>query len=176
MVSDIDINKASGSAIQDSIAAYTAEYIDKSNEGGPRKALLTKQAPHFVLQSIDGGTFSLNDQRGKVVLLDFWETWCSPCTKSMPEVQKLFKKFGSRGLVVAGILCDGKNIDDAKKLIQVKKTTYLNLIGNEETANNYDVRAVPKYVLIDRLGKVIFEHEGFTENIEEMLNKEFSQK
>lgn len=79
--------------------------------------LIGTTAYDFRLIGLDKEEIHLEDLKGKVVLLDFWDTWCAPCIKSMPLVQELSTKYRESGLVVIGILTEGKNEAAAKKVL-----------------------------------------------------------
>jgi thiol-disulfide isomerase/thioredoxin len=114
---------------------------------------------------------AIEELRGKVVLLDFWATWCSPCVEKMPQVEALHQKFGKRGLVVIGVHSAGRS-DKAGPFVKDKGITFPVLIDSGETARRYAVEAAPVYFLIDKSGKLVW---GFSHNppgdaqIEELL-------
>lgn len=132
------------------------------------ETLVGKDAPGFTLQTFSGQSVNLQKLKGKLVLLDFWEVWCTPCVQSMPKVQAMHEKYGGKGLVVLGVSLD-KNIASSKSLAERKKLTFANLLGNEETKKGYKVVAVPEYILIDKTGKIILAQAGFSEDIEKII-------
>src|SRR5438046_4004117 len=78
-------------------------------------------APSFALKDLSGNVVSRESLRGKVVLLDFWATWCVPCRKSMPELQAMHDKFGSRGLSIIGVSIDERGVAQVMKFVARKK-------------------------------------------------------
>jgi outer membrane lipoprotein-sorting protein/peroxiredoxin len=130
---------------------------------GPVKAnadLSGKEAADFKLSSLDGKEFSLPALRGKVVLLDFWATWCGPCRKDMPALQKIYAEFRDRGLVMLGMNV-GEDKETVSKFLAANPLTYpIALAGQMEMLESYSVTAFPTVVLIDREGKIALYHVG----------------
>ena len=118
-----------------------------------------KPAPDFELAKYDGGTVSLQDYRGRVVLLDFWATYCPPCIEALPELQALHSRHGAGGLTILGI-----TVDDRASLVQKAtsraKVTYPILRATPEVWNAYKVNALPSLILVGRDGKIIRRYGG----------------
>jgi RNA polymerase sigma factor (sigma-70 family) len=94
------------------------------------------------------------DLRGKVVLLDFWGTWCGPCVQKLPEVQALFDKYRDRGLVVVGVHSN-QGAEKLEEFLQRHKFTFPVVADTGKTHESYAIEAVPCYVLVDKAGKVV---------------------
>jgi peroxiredoxin/YHS domain-containing protein len=113
-------------------------------------APLPRTAVPFTLKTTTGTSISLADMRGKLVLIDFWATWCVPCVKSMPAIQKLHTKYSLDGLAVIGISID----DDAEHKVPafLKKSkqviTYPILLDNGDTWKQLGVKAIPSVMLV----------------------------
>ncbi|HMD50645.1 MAG TPA: redoxin domain-containing protein [Bryobacteraceae bacterium] len=119
-----------------------------------------KDAADFKLSSLEGKEFSLQALRGKVVLLDFWATWCGPCRKDMPALEKLYGEFRDRGLVMFGINV-GEEKATVTKFLEANKLTYpILLAGQAEMLQSYSVTAFPTLVLVDREGIIFLYHVG----------------
>lgn len=123
----------------------------------PQAFLVTDEgrpAPEFSLLTFDGATVSLDDYRGKVVLIDFWATYCLPCMEALPELQALHSRNSPRGFGVLGV-----TVDDRAPLVRkaTKKAgvTYPIVRATPETWNQYKVTALPSLILVGRDGKVI---------------------
>jgi len=130
---------------------------------GPVKAnanLSGKDAADFKFRSLDGKEFSLQALRGKVVLLDFWATWCGPCRKDMPALERIYGEFGDRGLVMLGMNV-GEDREAVSKFLAANKLSYpIVLAGQMEMLESYSVTAFPTVVLIGREGKIAMYHVG----------------
>jgi peroxiredoxin len=115
--------------------------------------------PDFVATSLEGMPVKLSDYRGKVVLIDFWATWCSPCVAEMPNIKKALNEYGASGdFVVIGVSLDG---DEAivRKFIDKKEIPWTQIVGGpvpgNPVAESYNVVGIPATYLLDRNGKVI---------------------
>jgi peroxiredoxin len=121
-------------------------------------------APVWELKDMAGRTVKLSDFKGKVILLDFWATWCPPCREEIPGLIELQKKFGDRGLVVIGVSLDDGGVDVVKPFINKLGINYPVLMGTEEVARKYgDIQAIPTTFIIDRAGNIAAGHEGLTD-------------
>jgi peroxiredoxin len=120
-------------------------------------------APAFSLRDLSGRPLALADYRGKVVVLDFWATWCIPCRQEVPHFIALQKKHGSKGLAVIGI-----SLDDEEKPVRSFYTefgmTYPVAMGNAAMAEQYGgILGLPVTFVIDRQGRIRFRHDGQTD-------------
>ena len=130
---------------------------------GQEKILEVKQpAPYFILPTWDGNTLRSTGLKGKVVVLDFFQTWCPDCQKSSGELQKLYQKYKDRGLLVVGISHDKEKSVAVAPYIKKYNITYPVLLGDFSVALNYipgiALQApkfnIPYVVLIDREGNI----------------------
>jgi peroxiredoxin len=135
-----------------------------------------KTAAEFALKDADGKTVKLSDFRGKVVLLDFWATWCGPCKFEIPWFKEFERGYKDQGLVVLGISMDEEGWEIVKPFAQEMGINYRLVIGNDTTADLYGgVSSLPTTFLIDREGKVASVHVGlasksdFENGIKELL-------
>ena len=121
-------------------------------EFGPRP-LTGKPAPDFTLTSLSGQRATLSELRGRVVLLDFWATWCPPCRTAMPHLEKLRQEFGQKGLTVLGVTTE--DADTVEPFIREHKITFPILLDPDGVAARaYRVTGIPRSLIIDREGKV----------------------
>ncbi len=135
-----------------------------------------KPAPNFALHDGDGKMVRLSDYRGKVVLLNFWATWCGPCKFEIPWFNEFQQQHRDRGLVVLGISMDEEGWDVIKPFVAALKVNYRILLGDETVADLYGgVSSLPTSFLIDRQGKIASVHVGlvsksvYEREIEELL-------
>jgi len=126
---------------------------------------LPRPAPNFALKNLTGETVALEKHRGKVVLLDFWATWCKPCVKSMPALQKLHAQFAARDFSVLGISTDEKGGKAVESFIKKHKITYPILLDAEENPawEAYKVKVIPMMFLVDRQGQIVKQWIGETD-------------
>lgn len=158
--------------IKESMATYKQLNPSTKNE---LAELVGREAPQFSLQTFTGRPVSLEQLRGKLVLLDFWEVWCGPCIQSIPKVQAMHEKYSGKGLVVLGVTLDKDNLSSNKLFTEKKKLTYSNGLGNEEMEKTYKVNAIPEYILIDQSGKIILAQAGFSDEIEKKITEKLGK-
>ena len=135
------------------------------------------QAPSFALKDLRGRTVRLAQFKGKVVLLNFWATWCPPCRAEMPDLVKLQREYGDRGLQIAGITYPPERAERVRRLAGELKINYPLLFGTSETALLYGIREVlPVTVIIDREGRIrdrilgILTPEEFEQKVKPLLD------
>ena len=133
------------------------------NEGPKPSELLYKNIPNIALPELNDKENQRSLFKSKITLIDFWEVWCGPCIKSFPEIEKI-KKVYSDDIEIIGIVSD--NIEKARKLVLKKELTFINLIGNDNVKQVFDVDSYPSYYLIDTNGIVQYVYDGFSEQIE----------
>ena len=124
--------------------------------------MLGKPAPDFSLETISrNGKISPKDYRGKVVLLDFWASWCGPCKKSLPLLVDLEEKYAGLKVLAVNIDDDRENALDFMKRHNLDLTVIYD--SDKSVAENYGVSAMPSAVLIDRNGVVRYVKYGYTD-------------
>ncbi len=125
--------------------------------------LLNKAAPDFTLTSFNGQALRLSAFRGKVVLLNFWATWCAPCQMEMPVFAAWQRQYGSQGFAVIAISMDD-DAAPARRLVERLKLNYPAAMGDERLAARYGgVLGLPLTFLIDRDGAVRARFQGDTD-------------
>jgi thiol-disulfide isomerase/thioredoxin len=139
-----------------------------SNEREPREPRL---APDFTLSSTDGNRVHLSDYRGKVVLLDFWATWCPPCRAGIPHMVELQNKYRADGFVVLGMNMD-QNPEDLVAFLSRTTVNYPTLKIDAETLEAYGgVSSIPLTLLIDKQGKIRERYLGYDNRIAEQMER-----
>lgn len=135
-------------------------------------------APDWTLKDADGVTHRLVDYRGRVVVMDFWATWCHPCILAMPHVQKLHDKFKEKGVAVFGVNCWESG--DPIKFMRDKSYTYTLLLEADPIAPAYQVHGIPTFVVIGPDGRIIHYSSGYDPGemavIEEAIRKAIESK
>ena len=121
-----------------------------------------KKAAEFSLPAVNGETIALQSLRGKVVLLNFWATWCGPCRQELPELARVQEKFRDRGLAVVAVTVDNEveNVRAFLKKYDIKLQALWD--KKKKVADAYVVEKMPSSYLIDRNGVVRFIHRGYT--------------
>jgi peroxiredoxin len=129
--------------------------VDIGQVSADVKALKDGQAaPDFTLQDSTGADVRLSAYKGKVVLLNFWATWCGGCQVEIPWLMEFEKKYKDRGFVVIGISMDDDGWKSVKPYLAEKKLNYPVVIGSEKVSTSYGLGSMPMTYLIDREGKV----------------------
>jgi len=135
----------------------------------------TSSAPDFTLHSMGGPNLRLQEQRGRVVMINFWATWCGPCRQEMPHLNRLYDKYKASGFVLLGV-----NVDDDAGNAQVVATKlgvkFPVLLDSDKLVSKlYDLSTMPSTVLIDRDGKVRFVHRGYLSGYEDVYEKQIRE-
>ena len=126
-----------------------------------REIIASKGAPDFTLKDANGKRVSLSDFKGKVVVLNFWATWCGPCKTEIPWFIEFQKRWESRGFTVLGVSMDEEGWKAVTPYAAEKGINYPILLANEEVNQRYGgIEALPTTLVIGRDGKVAFIHSG----------------
>jgi len=147
---------------------YPPSYVP----AGEQKSVL---APDFELPTSDGKKLKFSSLKGKVVLVDFWATWCPPCRKGIPDLVELKKKYGKKGFEIVGISLDGPQTKrEVVPFIKEYGINYPVVYGNEAVTISYGgVQSIPTAFIIDKEGKIVASHVGLKpkEVYEEYIKK-----
>lgn len=129
-------------------------------------------APDFTLKSLEGPNLRLQEQRGKVVLLNFWATWCAPCREEMPQLNKLYEKYRASGFTLLGVNVDEDSRNAAGIANQLGVKFPVLFDSDKRVSKLYDLSAMPSTVMIDRDGKVRFLHRGYRSGTEAQYDQQ----
>ncbi|SRR5579883_566840 len=144
-----------------------------ADQAGPRPA------PNFELKDVDGKVHHLSDYKGKVVMLNFWATWCPPCRKEIPEYIELQKQFGDQGVQFLGIALDDEGLAKVKPWLTKNPVSYPILLPDDKVTAAYgDLSSIPVTFVIDRAGIIRASFVGLRQKpvVEEMIKSALAEK
>src|SRR3984957_11601622 len=159
-----------------------ATLVIAADQPGTRAPLVPQnerqRAADFVLRDASGKTARLSDYAGKVVLLDFWATWCTGCKKEIPWFSEFQRTYGAQGFAVVGVSMDDGGWNVVKPFLAENRVPYRMLLGNDATAKLYGIESLPDTFLIDRKGRVaaaykavLVDKDDVETNIKALLSK-----
>lgn len=158
---------------------YQVKYVMHHQGVGSVQAMgnikVGQLAPDFTLRDLSNHPVTLSSYRGhKVVLMDFWATWCGPCRMAMPGLQDLADKYGKQGLEILSIN-QGESADHVRDFIQREKYTFHVVLDRDQAVGNqYGVQAIPTLVLVDKKGVVRWIRVGYSpddESLKKLVKK-----
>ncbi len=142
----------------------------------PETPQTSMEAPDWQLKNLEGKPVKLSEFKGKVVLLNFWATWCPPCREEIPDLVSLQRQYAARGLVVLGISMDEGGPARVASFAKTFEINYPIVMGDEKTSAAYGgIQVLPTTFIIDRKGKVVdglqgaTDRAGFEEKIKPIL-------
>lgn len=134
-----------------------------------------EMAPDFTLKSESGENIRLEEQRGKVVMINFWASWCAPCRKEMPLLDDLYDRYKDAGFTLFGVNVE-QNPEAAKEFLENVGVSFPILYDPESNVSRtYQVSAMPTTVMVDRDGKVRYVNRGYKEGDEEKYRKQIRE-
>jgi peroxiredoxin len=162
------INKALKNAL---LTGSTLVALSLTSMSALAKPATGELSPDFTLKSREGGNIKLSEQRGNIVLVNFWASWCGPCREELPAFEELYEEYQDMGVEILAV-----NVDDvaekADVLLQDIEVSFPVLYDTSgEVSELYEVRAMPTTVLIDRDGNVRLLHPGYRKGDEKKYEK-----
>jgi len=138
-------------------------------------ALTSAPAPDFTLHSVAGANLRLQEQRGQVVMLNFWASWCGPCRQEMPQLDRLYEKYHAAGFQLLGVNVD-EDIHNATGASSKLGVHFPVLLDTEKKVSRlYDLSMMPSTVLIDRDGRVRYIHRGYRDGYEQTYEEQIRE-
>ncbi|HEU0203684.1 MAG TPA: TlpA disulfide reductase family protein [Burkholderiaceae bacterium] len=131
-----------------------------------------QRAPDFTLRTLNGPNLRLQEQRGQVVMVNFWATWCGPCLVEMPHLNRLYEKYRSSGFVLLGVNIDEDSRQAATLANRLGLRFPVLLDAEKKVSRLYDLSTMPSTVLIDRDGRVRHIHRGYRDGYEATYEKQ----
>jgi peroxiredoxin len=140
-------------------------------------AAVTPQAPapDFTLRSAEGRNTRLQEQRGQVVLVNFWASWCGPCKQEMPHLNRLYGKYRSSGFTLLAVNIDDDPRHGAATALRWGLQFPVLLDAEKSVTRLYDMGSMPATVLIDRDGRVRYLHRGYRDGVEETYERQIRE-
>ncbi len=119
-------------------------------------------APNFTLKTADGKTFDLAKQKGKVVVVNFWATWCPPCRQEIPGFVQFYDKYRNKGVEIVGVSLDEQGWDVVKPYVTSAKINYPVVVGDQNLTEEYGgIDGIPTTFIVDKSGKIREKHVGY---------------
>ena len=129
-------------------------------------------APDFTLRSLDGVNLRLAEQRGRVVMVNFWATWCGPCKIEMPHLVRLYDKYRASGFQLLGVNIDDDPRNASASAAKLGITFPVLLDGDKRVAKLYELSTMPTTLLIDRDGRLRHVHRGYRDGYEQTYDQQ----
>ncbi len=140
--------------------------------------LTAQNVSNFEYKDLENNTRSYNELKGeKLTLIDFWATWCKPCNKAIPELNKIYDLYKSKGVEIIGINCDGprsvSKVAPLSKSLQIQYPVLLDI--NSELKSELNILAFPTLIIVNSKGKIVWIHEGFFSGDTEIIISEIEK-
>ena len=126
-------------------------------------------APEFKLAQLDGNPVSLSGLRGRVVILEFWATWCGPCRFSLPSLNTIYKRYRDQGVTVL-LINQGEPIDRVRRWVGRRFEAPILLDQEHGIAQLYMISGIPQLFVIDQSGRIVYVHSGYQGGLERSLS------
>ena len=126
------------------------------------------EAPAFTLPRVDGASVSLAEQRGRIVIMEFWATWCGPCQESSPSLDAIYRHYRNRGVTVL-LINEGETAEVVRRWAERRFEAPILLDQQQEVGVRYGLSGIPHLFIIDREGRMIYTHSGYGGGLEQDL-------
>ena len=122
----------------------------------------------FTLPQLDGSNVSLAGLRGRIVIMEFWATWCGPCRSSLPSLEIIYKRYRDRGVALL-LINQGEPADEVRKWLGGRFTAPILLDQDQRVGRLYRVAGIPRLFIVDKEGQIIYAHGGYGGGLERNL-------
>lgn len=161
------------------VAGYMSRPPGQHEHAGsaiPGKRTVGMQIPDFELQTLEGATTKLSDVKAKVILINFWATWCPPCVKEMPSLQKLSDEYSKQGLTVIGVNLDEEKPEVIQEFLKKNSIKFQSFVDPEgKVAEQFSVSGLPLTLVIDANRKLLLEQTGDEDWYASTVRKQFEK-
>ena len=143
------------------VALFTALMLMVALAGCSTPPSPASDVPQFALTSLEGKTVAMKDLGGRVVIVDFWATWCGPCREEIPHLNELYSELKGKGLEIVGISMDSDGTDGVKDFAREFRIQYPIVMGDEKVAESFGgIMGLPTTFIIDRKGRIAKKYIG----------------
>jgi len=133
-------------------------------------------APEFELERVAGGTLKSADLKGKVIVVDFWATWCEPCIEEIPRYNQLHQSYADKGVEVLGITVESGPLKDIKPKVEDFQMKYPVVVGDDKVVEGFGgLIGFPTTFIVDKDWKVYKKYLGMTRNKRDMIEKDIQK-
>lgn len=139
------------------VGAVVFYLLSRAPSGAPKER---QPAADFSMSDVNGAKRSLSSYRGKVVLLDFWATWCEPCLEELPDLARLHDSHKDQGFTLIGVAMDAEGVAVVGPFVRQNRIPYPILVSGGDLPSGYPIPGFPTAFLIDREGKIVRRYVG----------------
>ena len=127
-----------------------------------------RESVDFSVPQLDGPAVSFAELRGRVVIMEFWATWCGPCRFSLPSLEVIYKRFRNRGVTVL-LINQGEDAGTVRKWAEQRFTAPILLDADQHVGRLYGVSGIPRLFIVDQRGRIVYAHAGYGGGLEHNL-------
>jgi thiol-disulfide isomerase/thioredoxin len=157
------------------VSVLSRQAAEKPHHQPVKPVAQRKPMPAFVWQSMSGNKWSLEEHRGKIVLVNFWATWCPPCRQETPDLVRVYERYRGRGVTIAGITMDDHPAKVVPRFVEQFGVEYPVLVPPANSLITESIESLPTSFLVDREGRIartwvgLLHEEELVRNIEELI-------
>jgi cytochrome c biogenesis protein CcmG/thiol:disulfide interchange protein DsbE len=142
------------------------------SKSGGKKGEATGTA--FALKDLKGNTVRLSDLKGKVVMVEFWATWCPPCRMAVPELEDIYARYKDRGFALVAISMDTSE-ERVAEFVKEEGINYTVVMDDGDVSSRYGVISIPVAFILDKEGNIVSKHMGFVPGLGEEFAKDIEE-